>query len=274
MYNIGGEGQLVVGALFSATLYKLLIDPAHVVPWVAVPLLLLFSVLGGAAWSFLAGWLYIRRGVDVVISTILLNFVAFQLLGWAVAGPLQESGSGLPMTTTIRDGYVLYHPDRQMDLHAGVLIAVLCAVAVQIYLFGSVGGFRLRIVGESPRLARASRISADRYRMQSMLISGAMCGLAGGVEYLGMARQLGVGFSQNWGFLGIPVALLSGLQPISAIAGSLFFGAMFAASDGLSRFTAGGPTLVYIIQAVAVLAVIAIRRIKIPTRSAASAPEP
>jgi simple sugar transport system permease protein len=92
-----------------------------------------------------------------------------------------------------------------------------------------------------------------------MLVSGALCGLAGGIEYVGMARQLGTGFSQNWGFLGIPVALLSGLDPIMSLFSALLFGALFAGSENLARFTSAGPTLIYIVQAGAVLGVVALR---------------
>lgn len=92
-----------------------------------------------------------------------------------------------------------------------------------------------------------------------MVVSGALCGLAGGVEYLGMASQLGSGFSQQWGFLGIPVALLGGLHPLLCIGSAGVFGALFAGSEDLARFTTAGSTLVYVIQAVAVLGYVGIK---------------
>ncbi len=260
MYNIGGEGQFIVGGLFSAALVPLLLKSGGAqVPAIAIPLLLLLSAVGGAAWAWLAAWLYVRRGVDVVISTILLNFVAIQLLAYCVTGPLRARAGDVPLTLLLPEALTLWRPDRQMDLHAGVLLALLVAVAVAVYLFRTKAGFYVRLAGESVRVARANRIDAAAMRIQAMLVSGALCGLAGGIEYIAMARQLGTGFSQNWGFLGIPVALLSGLDPMVAVISALLFGALFAGSENLARFTSAGPTLIYIVQALAVLGVVALR---------------
>ncbi|MEZ0326566.1 MAG: ABC transporter permease [Fimbriimonas sp.] len=260
MYNIGGEGQFIVGGLFSATLAELILTRNIATPPIlAIPLLLILSALGGAVWAWLAGWLFVRRGVDVVISTILLNFVAIQFLAYAVTGPLREKPDNVPLTRAIPEAYMLWRPDRQMDLHAGVVIAAMMAIVIAIYLYRTKAGFNVRLAGESPRVARANRIDADKMRLQAMLVSGALCGLAGGIEYIGMARQLGTGFSQNWGFLGIPVALLSGLDPLLAMLSALLFGALFAGSENLARFTSAGPTLIYIVQAGAVLGIVALR---------------
>jgi simple sugar transport system permease protein len=108
-------------------------------------------------------------------------------------------------------------------------------------------------------MARASRIDAGKVQIQAMLISGALCGLAGGVEYVGIAGQLGTDFSQQWGFLGIPVALLGALHPLACIASAVLFGSLFAGSENLARFTNAGATLVYVIQAVAVLGYVGIK---------------
>jgi len=141
----------------------------------------------------------------------------------------------------------------QADLHWGALIAVSAALAVYVWLFWTPGGYRARLIGQNERAARAGRIPAGRVQMGAMALSGALCGLAGGVELAGTAGQLGTSFSQQWGFLAIPVALLAGLHPLAVVASAVFFGALFAGSDNLSRFTASGATLVYVIQAVAVL---------------------
>jgi simple sugar transport system permease protein len=97
-----------------------------------------------------------------------------------------------------------------------------------------------------------------------MALSGALCGMAGCVEYTGITGTLGAGFPQGWGFLGIPVALLGGLHPIGVLGSGLYFGALFAGSESLGRFTSGGSTVVYVIQAVAVLAFVAFTSLKPP----------
>lgn len=95
-----------------------------------------------------------------------------------------------------------------------------------------------------------------------MAVSGALCGLAGGIDYSGVTGQIGAGFSQNWGFIGIPVALLGGLHPAGVLAAGLFFGALFAGSENLARFNTSGTTIVYVIQAVSVLGLLAVRKFR------------
>lgn len=260
MYNIGGEGQFVVGGLCGATVAKFaMTSPASVPPLITSTLILVACVIGGAIWAWLSAWLFVKRGVEVVISTILLNFVAIQVLGWASSGPLQESKHEVPLTEQLPDFLMLPRLDRQMDLHAGFGIALIVAIGIQIYLFSTRSGFMLRLAGDNPWVARAKRINASKTQVLAMMISGGLCGLAGGVEYTGLAGQLGSGFSQQWGFLGIPVALLGGLNPLGVILSAGYFGALFAGSDNLARFTDAGTTLIYVIQSAAVLAFVAIQ---------------
>lgn len=259
MYNIGGEGQFIVGALLGCVVAKIALRSGDPPAPLITTSIILATIVGGAAWAWLAGWLYVRRGVEVVISTILLNFVALQLLAWAVSGPLQEGKGKLPLSDLLPESVMLPRFDRQMELHVGVFFALLAAALIYVYLFLTKEGFKLRLVGDNPRAARANRIPSDRSQIQAMLVSGGLCGLAGGIEYTGLAGQLGGGFSQGWGFLGIPVALLAALDPLLAIPSALFFGVLFAGSENLARFTQAGPTLIYVIQAAVVLGVVAIR---------------
>jgi simple sugar transport system permease protein len=260
MFNIGGEGQLLFGALMGALVAQFAMRGAWPPP-LAGSCILLATVAGGAAWAWLAAWLYVRRGVEVVIGTILLNFIALQLLGWAVSGPLKETRGRVPLSDRLPDAFMLPRFDRQTDLHGGLLIAILAATVVWIVLYQTRAGFEIRLVGESVSVARSNRVDAPRAQIRAMLISGALCGLAGGIEYTGVAGQLGAGFSQNWGFLGIPVALLAGLHPLALPLSAGFFGALFAGSENLARFTPAGATLIYVIQAVAVLVFIAVRAV-------------
>lgn len=251
MYNIGGEGQFIMGGLAGAILAQA--SPAA--SWMAI---LAASLIGGAIWGGIAGWLRHARNVDVVISTILLNFIAIQILAWAVAGPLRDPAGGVPLTRPLTSGQSLPHFDRQTDLHYGIFIAVLAVLATHAFLYLTKAGFRLRLVGEGERAARANGIAIGRAKVSAMLISGALCGLAGGVEYAGIAGQLGVSFAQGWGFLAIPVALLGGLHPLWVGLSALYFGALFAGSRNLAGFSEQGTTVVFVIQGAAVLGLIAI----------------
>jgi ABC-type uncharacterized transport system permease subunit len=255
MYNIGGEGQFVMGGIFGALIAKLFLH-VSTPPLLETTSILIASLIGGALWASLAAWLFVKRGVQVVISTILLNFIALQVLGWAVEHPLQEAKHQLPQTDEISNAVMLWKPDRQLDFHAGVFIALLAAPVIYIILYRTVFGFRLRLVGANARAARASRVNTSSIQFQSLALSGALCGLAGGVELVGISGLLGTGFAQGWGFMAIPVALLGGLHPIGVIFSAILFGAIFAGTENLARFTTGGPTLVYVIQAIAVFALV------------------
>ena len=196
-----------------------------------------------------------------MISTILLNFVAIDVLQWAVSGPLRQTGTTMPQSQPLPDTAMFRRFDPQSDLHAGVFFAGVAAVLLYAFLYFTVAGFQLRLAGENPSAARANRISPARSQMIAMLISGGLAGLAGAVQYVGVAGVVGTDTPQGWGFLAIPVALLGGLHPLGVLAASLYFGALFAGSDNLARFTPSGTTLVYVIQAAAVLGYIGLKTI-------------
>ncbi|MEI7577820.1 MAG: ABC transporter permease [Armatimonadota bacterium] len=257
VFNIGGEGQLVIGALAGASVAKML--AAIGLPVVATLLILVASVFGGAAWSAIAGWLWIKRGVNLVISTILLNFIGVQLLVFSVDGPLRRAGQSAPMTDQLPDAWMLWKPSRQTDFHLGVLLALVVAFCVGWYVFRTRSGYLLRATGANPRFVRANRYRPEWIQFKAMLLSGGLCGLAGGVQYLGINGQLTSSFSQQYGFLAIPVALVGGLHPIGVVASSLFFGSLFAGTSNLSRFSGGGSYFVYVVQALAVLALLGYR---------------
>ncbi len=257
MYNIGGEGQFIVGGLTGATLYKLAPGLPPALLGISI---LVVSAVGGALYAALAGWLQISRGVQVVISTILLNFIALHLLDYCVNGPLREQAGQNPLTDRLPDLAMLAKFSVRTDLHAGIFLAIITALLVFGFLFFTSPGFKIRLVGENQRAARANGISPERVQILAMALSGALCGLAGGVEYTALAGQLGRSFSENWGFLAIPVALLGGLHPLGLIPSSLYFGALLAGTDYLSRFSVGGKSIIYLIQGAAVLVFMGLQR--------------
>ena len=250
MFNIGGEGQYVLGGVCGAWAASFTGAP----PGLQTFLILVSAGVGGALFAGLAGWLHVKRGVQVVISTILLNFVALQVLSYAVNGPLQEDSRMLPQTERLSEAVMFARFDPQSDLHAGVFIALAAAALLAIFLFLTKSGFRLRLAGENPEAARVAGVDVGRTQLGAMLLSGALCGLAGGVDYVGFIGHIGVGFPQNWGFLSIPVALLGALHPAGVLASGVFFGGLFAGSENLARYSTVGGTVVYVLQAVAMMA--------------------
>lgn len=250
IYNIGGEGQYLVGGLAGAGIASGLVSTAPgAVAWIALPL----SAVSGALLSSFAGWLQTKRGVPCVITTIMLNFVVVQLVAWAVRGPLQEPKHQLPLTARLPDQAMLPQPDPQTDLHMGVLLAVGLAIAVYIFLTKTKAGFLIKVVGQNSRLVKTSHYNPEAYQLLAMAVSGALCGIAGGIDYLGLVGQVGDGFSQGWGFMGIPIALLGGLNVPGVAVSSLLFGALMAGGDSFARFNSIGQALVYVLQAVAVM---------------------
>lgn len=259
MYNVGGEGQYVVGGVFGAAIARTMMGGAPVPAHAAI---LLASLLGGAAVAAFAGWLQVKRGVQCVISTILINFIAIQGLAWAVRGPLQEKQHQLPLTDRLPASLRFHRFDPQTDLHIGVFVGALALIGVALFLSRTKYGFQLRLVGQNPSVARANKIDPGRIQITAMALSGGLCGLAAGVDYLGLSGQVGDGLSQNWGFLAIPVALLAGLNPWGVLGTSLYFGALMAGGEGLARFNSAGTTLVAVIQGVAVLGFVGAMRLK------------
>jgi general nucleoside transport system permease protein len=249
-FNIGAEGQFYAGAI-AATWVGL-----HVAghpPVLAVLMLLSASVLAGAAWVAVPVWLKLRFGVIEVISTLLLNFVAESLVSLLVQGPLQEHTRIYPQSDAIAEAarLPLLLGSR---LHAGILLA--CGGALILwYLFSrTIWGFRLRAVGLGPRAAEVSgRINSPRVGAVALLCSGALAGLAGGVEVSGVSYALFQNLSPGYGFTGIAVALLGGLHPVGVLLSGIFLGALEAGAGAMQR-DAGVPSVaVYVVEAVIII---------------------
>ncbi|HET9726796.1 MAG TPA: ABC transporter permease [Gemmatimonadales bacterium] len=251
--NIGAEGQFYAGAI-AATWVGLHVAgrPAAV----ALPAVLAAAVLAGAAWVVVPVWLQLRYGVLEVISTLLLNFVAGSLVSLMVQGPLQESRHIYPQSDPIAAAARLpIVPGTR--LHAGILLALLVGVGLWYLFSRTLWGFRLRAVGAGPRAATISgRIDARRMAAVALLGSGALAGLAGGVEVSGVSYALFQNLSPGYGFTGIAVALLARLQPLAVLATGLLFGALEAGAGAMQR-EAGVPAVaVYVVEAVVILVVL------------------
>jgi general nucleoside transport system permease protein len=249
-FNIGAEGQFYAGAI-AATWVGLHLGgrPAGM----AITALLLASALAGIAWVALPVWLKLRFGVIEVISTLLLNFVAESLVSLLVQGPLQESARTYPQSDAIAAAARLPLLGNTR-LHLGFVLA--CGAAVVLwYLFSqTVWGFRLRAVGMGPRAAEVSgRINSERVAAVALVCSGAMAGLAGGVEVSGVSYALFQNLSPGYGFTGIAVALLGGLHPAGVLLSGIFIGALEAGAGAMQR-EAGVPSVaVYVVEAVIII---------------------
>lgn len=254
VWNIGAEGQLLVGAVI-ATWTCLVLPPG---PW-SLPAALLGGAAGGCLWAGVAAVLRQVSGVNEVLSTILLNLVAQAVLGWAVNGPLQEPGGSYPQSAVVPSSAWLWRPFPPGRLHLGLVLALLALVIVGLVLRRTVWGLELRATGDAPAAARACGIAVSRVQAVALVLSGGLAGLGGAVEVLGITHRLFERFSPGWGYSGIAVALLGGLEPAGTGLAALLFGGLAAASGGMQR-AAGVPAVaVLLIQGLVVVA-LAIRR--------------
>ncbi len=253
VWNIGAEGQLVVGAM-AATWTALALPPGV---WSA-PAALLAGGLAGAAWAGVAGALRAVSGVNEVLSTILLNLVAQAGLGWAVHGPLQEAAGSYPQSDPVPSAAWLPRPLPPGRLHLGLALALAAAAALALALHRTPWGLELRAVGDAPAAARAAGVRVGRLQTGVLLLSGALAGLGGAVELLGITHRLFERFSPGYGYSGIAVALLGGLAPGGTAAAATLFGAMAAGSGGMQR-VAGVPAVAVLLVQGLVVGVLAVR---------------
>jgi ABC-type uncharacterized transport system permease subunit len=257
VWNIGAEGQFYAGACVAAWLGIQLQMPALL----TVPILFVAASAAGAAWAVVPAWLKIRRGVNEVISTLLMNFVGLYLAATLVRGPLQESRGVFPQTDPIAETAHLPLLIPGTRFHAGFAVAVLLALIMWLVLARTDFGLQVRAVGASPSAARiAGRIKPGRVIASTLLLSGALAGIAGGVEVMGVTFALYENLSPGYGYTAIAVALLGGLHPLGVVIAGILFGALDAGASAMQR-TADVPAVwVRAIEAVVILSVVVANR--------------
>ena len=239
--NIGGEGQLVVGAV-SAT--ALALSFPHWPGWLLISASLLIGMIAGAIWGGLAGFLKAYFNVNEILSTIMLNYIAVFGMNYLLRGPMMDPlqiklGSFIPQTARLPRAADLPRlvPTR---LHLGAGIAVLFAILVYVFLWRTTIGFRIRTVGKNLRAAVGAGIPVKRYMVLSLLLAGALSGLGGAVEVLGLHHRMftdgsAFGFTGSAGFNGIVAALFGQLHPLGAIPASFLLGALLTGANKMQR---------------------------------------
>ena len=231
--NIGAEGQFVIGAIAATAIGLHLQGP----PVFVMGSLLITGFIAGAFFASIAAILEQYRRVPVVLSTLLLNFVAAVLLKALLQGPLHESGQQL-QSEQLPEAARLFHfslQDRPTQLHVGLLIAIACAVLVAAIFRVTTFGFHLRATGENPVAARFAGIRVGAISIATLCLSGGMAGLAGAIQMSGVPPYLLLPdtASSGFGFTGIAVALLGRLSPMGVVLSALFFGWLQTAFSAL-----------------------------------------
>jgi simple sugar transport system permease protein len=239
--NIGGEGQMIIGAIFATWVG---LSFTGLPGWLVITMSLLAGFLGGAIWGGIPGILKAYFRVNEILSTVMMNAIAVQLMNFLLRGPMidpaqAELASQIPQTARLLEIFRLPRlvPTR---LHLGALIAVGLAILVYILLWRTTMGYRIRAVGQNPHASRYAGIKVQRYMVLALLLSGAFAGLAGATQVFGVNYRMitdgsSSGFTGSAGFNGIVAALFGGLHPIWSIPASVLFGALLVGANSMQR---------------------------------------
>jgi len=275
LFNIGGEGQMLIGGMFAVFIgFSITGLPFYI----HLPLALAAGIVGGAIWGFVPGILKAKTGAHEVITTIMLNFIALRLVDFFLKTDLfQREGRNDPVSKTVEKTAALPQLlgwlDPALRVHLGLIVALLAAAFIHWLLFRTTTGFEFRAVGANPSAARYAGMSITKTYVLVMVISGALAGLAGTGQVLGVLDRATPGFSARIGFDGIAVALLGRSNPWGVVLAALLFGGLRAGGQEMQASANVGIDLISVIQALIIIFVAApaliaaIFRLKTPVAS-------
>ena len=254
LFNIGGEGQLLIGAVAAAGTARLLgPDTAGAV---ALPAMALVGGLAGLGWALIAGVLRVTTSTNEAITTLLMNYIAGLILTWLVFGPWKDPDS-------LGQAYSTRLPDSQQlpslaggDLHTGVLVGLAVAAATWLLLRRTSWGFQLRVVGGNSEAARRAGLRVSRLQVAALAVGGLLAGLGGAMEITGVEERLRPEMMVGFGFIGFLASWLARHDPLKAVVAAVVLGGIAIGGNGL-KVTAGlSGSAVNILMAVLLLAVL------------------
>lgn len=248
LWNIGGEGQMFIGAFFSAVIALSLAGPGVLTRIAA----LLAGALGGALWAAIAGYLRARFGANEVLTTLMMNYIAILLVEYYIS--MASRSSGIPdATPRIAEGVLLPHLSPHLRASTGIVIAVAMAVLFWWLLDNTRTGLQIRAIGVNDNAAQNLGIGVPRVQVLSLALGGAMAGLAGSIVVIGIQGLLIRGFSPGFGFIGIAIAMLARLKPKWIIPAGLLFSALTVGGDSLQPTVGLSSHVAVIIQSLVIL---------------------
>ncbi len=254
IWNIGAEGQLYAGASAATACgvdFGGLPAPLH------IALILVAGAAAGALWAAIAGLMKIYFRASEVVTTIMLNYIAIIGTSYLVTGPMKDPAVPYPQTAKLAREIWLPRLLPPTRLHIGILVAVAVAIVVYVFLFRTSAGYAVRVVGLNPRAAAYAGIDVSRNILLAIAISGGLAGLAGAIEIDGVNYRLYQDISPGYGFEGIAVALLANNNPLAAVATGILFAALRSGSEVMQISAQVPQVLVFIIQGLVILSVVA-----------------
>ncbi len=255
LFNIGAEGQVLLGGLAAVVVGFAFTG----LPWfIHLPLALLAGALAGAIWAGIAGWLRAATGAHEVITTIMLNLASYRLVDYLLRNPpIQRPGRSDPISQSVLPSaelpQILSWIDPNLRLHAGILLALAAVAFVYWLLFRTTIGFEFRAAGLNPDAARYAGMRSGLIIVAVMALSGALCGLAGANQVLGVLERASPGFSGGIGFDAIAVGLLGRSHPIGVLFAGLLFGALQAGGRQMQVSAGVSLDLISVIQALIII---------------------
>jgi general nucleoside transport system permease protein len=258
LFNIGVEGQLIVGAMSCAFLALKFPGPA------GMALGVIGGVASGALWALPAGLIKAYRGGHEVITTIMLNNIAFFFTSAMVAGPLRDPSQESTTTASISGRLPLVFSNPPLEISSALLVAILLIIAASFWLKRFVTGYELQLVGANPRAASLAGVSTPRVAVGAMSASGALAGLAGAVQVLAYQGRFYEGFSPGYGFDALGVALLAGGSALGVIPAALLFGILTKGAASLQAFIQLPKGITLVILGLLIICFAAFRYRRIP----------
>ncbi|TXK74700.1 ABC transporter permease [Paenibacillus sp. N3.4] len=256
-FNMGSEGQMILGALSSALIALYLPGPAILKLVMAI----IGGIVAGGVWSAFAGWLDVRFRMNLIITTLLLNYIAALFAGYLVAYPLKDKTGSAALAQTMMVDKSVWLPKlfQGMSIHAGFIIAIGLAVLLYVFIKYTVAGYEIRMLGHNPLFAGYGGVNRGKVMLASMFASGGFAGLAGAVEVLGMQYRYTDGMISNPGFAwsGIMATLLSGAHPLGTALAAILLAALQTGGMGVERNTSIPLEISSVIQSLLILFVTA-----------------
>jgi ABC-type uncharacterized transport system permease subunit len=250
LVNIGAEGQIYMGAIAAAYVGLFM---GKLSPLAGIPLVILAGFTFGAIWAGLAALARLKFGANELITTLMLNYVAIQIVSYLIGGPWKDPSSINAITAVITPGARLPTLVGGTRLHAGLIVALLATLGVWYLLRHTVYGFRLTVAGANPQAAEYSGMHTGPMILGTMLLSGGLAGIAGACEMAGLHYRLLDGLSSGYGYTAIAIALLGKGQPLGVLAAAFLFAALTVGGDGMQQASHVPVQVIMIIEGLVLL---------------------
>lgn len=258
VFNLGGEGQFIMGAV-SAIVFLLVTGIEGVLGTV---LAILVGTVVGALWAALPGIMKITRGLNEMITSIMLNYVATLFMGFIYTNAFRDGGN--PQTPSVADSVMLAKIPG-FRIHTGVILAIVLGLVVAYVISKTSFGFKIRAVGLNPLASKVNGFNVKFLVMAAFVISGAIAGMGGAVELLGKQYRLMSGFGSGFGFDGVAIALIAQLNPLASLIVAIFFGALTTGASSMQVGIMVPTAIVEIIRALIIIfSVAGVALIKLP----------